>query len=235
MKKNKIYLILLMLIISSFSSLAITEFGDFIRDEEIQLLQVCASCTFNNISSIKAPNSTIIIRDVEMQRQNSNYNYTLSPQSNLGEYNVCGVGDLDGINTIWCYVFDVTVDGTPNAEEILETNNNLQIIVVFIVVIMIFLIFGYFNDAIGLKGITYRLLGYSVAFIELITLLLIIYLTELEQPITNILKINFYMIFVLVGGISLIALWLFVFRLVNVADDPEDNRGDELDRKWRNR
>jgi len=111
---------------------AIDNLGIFKLSEEIQLLQVCASCTFNNISLVQSPNSTIILSDAIMQKQGINYNYTLAGTTNTGIYDVCGVGDLDGTNTVWCYTFEVTKDGTAK-----NTNTGLYIVLVIFTVLFI--------------------------------------------------------------------------------------------------
>lgn len=83
----------------------------FKQGEEISLVQTCSNCTYNNITTITAPNSTIIVTNQEMTKDGVSYNYTLVAQENVGTYVVCGVGDLNTKNTVWCYDFEVTSDG----------------------------------------------------------------------------------------------------------------------------
>jgi hypothetical protein len=109
MKKAIIILILLYMVQVSYAS--IESLGVFQKDSEIELIQTCANCTFVNITTITAPNSTIILTDTTMIKNGLRYNYTLPGQSNIGTYSVCGVGDLDKVYTVWCFDFKVTQDG----------------------------------------------------------------------------------------------------------------------------
>lgn len=88
--------------------------GTFEKDRCINLLQTCANCTFVNITSVKYPNSSILLGNVEMTKQGTEYNFTICNASVLGDYIVNGVGDVDGVNTVWAYDFKVTMDGYEN-------------------------------------------------------------------------------------------------------------------------
>lgn len=89
--------------------------GTFKQGNSINLIQTCATCTFNNITSVLNPDSTQVIGEFEMTKVGSVYNLTLSSGNAtvLGNYIVNGVGDLDGTNTVWNYDFDLTADGKP--------------------------------------------------------------------------------------------------------------------------
>ncbi len=110
MKKTIILTLALILLLPVVFS-SIERLGTFKINDPIELVQICANCTFVNISSITAPNSSIILTDVEMTKSGVRFNYTLTPQQSLGDYQVCGHGDLDGENTVWCFSFDITTAG----------------------------------------------------------------------------------------------------------------------------
>ena len=111
--KKILLTIILGIFIISLASAEIQTLGTFKRGEDINLIQTCASCTFNNITSILSPNSTEIIGNFQMTKTGSVYNFTLSSGnvSFLGTYIVNGIGDLDGTNTVWNYDFEVTTTG----------------------------------------------------------------------------------------------------------------------------
>ncbi len=115
--------------------------GTFEQDEEINLIQLCANCTFNNITSVTSPNSTELIANVVMTKIGTNYNYTFLKNNTgeLGSYNVNGFGDPNGVNEIWAYTFDVTQNGT-----VLETSESLIFILLTVAVFIFFLISFYF-------------------------------------------------------------------------------------------
>lgn len=114
MKKILLTLILGMFLIN-FASAEIQTLGTFKQGEDISLIQTCASCTFNNITSVLSPISRELIGNFEMTRTGSIYNFTLSSGNitAMGEYLVNGIGDLGGTNTVWNYNFFITADGNP--------------------------------------------------------------------------------------------------------------------------
>lgn len=70
----------------------------------IGLIQTCATCTFNNLTSFTyVPSSDEIVSNVVMTRDGSEYNYTIAGQTRKGEYLACGVGDIDGSDRTWCF------------------------------------------------------------------------------------------------------------------------------------
>ena len=114
MKKILLNLIFVFLLVS-FASAQIETLGTFKLGDDINLIQTCATCTFNNITSVLDPNGVQIIGEFDMTRVISVYNFTLTSGNVtlLGKYIVNGIGDLDGTNTIWNYDFDLTADGRP--------------------------------------------------------------------------------------------------------------------------
>ena len=107
---NKILLTLILgMFLISFVSAEIQTLGIFNQGQEINLIQTCGSCTFNNITSIYSPEGNNLISNMEMTKDGTIFNYTLNGYltTSIGTYIVNGVGDLDGTNTIWNYSFEV--------------------------------------------------------------------------------------------------------------------------------
>jgi hypothetical protein len=108
---KKIFLIgLMMLFLASFVS-AEPLFGTFQENTCINLLQTCASCSFNNITIITDPAGNTLIKDQEMTREGFKYNYTFCNTSLTGIYQVNGIGDPNATNTIWRYDLAVNPSG----------------------------------------------------------------------------------------------------------------------------
>ncbi len=128
----------------SFASAEIQTLGTFKQGDSINLVQVCATCTFNNITSVNNPNSFQIVGEQVMTKVGSVYNFTLSftNTSVLGEYIVTGIGDLDGVNTIWTYNFFITADGDPFEA---FPNEFVVIALAFLLIVV-----GLFNDRLNL-------------------------------------------------------------------------------------
>lgn len=112
MKKLMLCLILGIFLVS-FTSAQIQTLGTFKLGDDINLEQHCASCTFVNITSVTAPNSTQVIGNFPMTKTGSVYNFTLISGNitQVGEYIVNTIGDLDGTNTVSPFNFFVTKSG----------------------------------------------------------------------------------------------------------------------------
>lgn len=132
MKKHFFLFLTLSIFLLNLASAAQETLGYFEVEEDVTLIQLCADCTYNNITSIIAPNGTIILSNVAMSQSGSDFTYTLSSSylSDFGQYNVNGLGDLGGTPTVWAYEFHITPNGEP-----LKGDN-------FIIFVYIFYILG---------------------------------------------------------------------------------------------
>ena len=139
MKKIMLFLFLGLFFLS-FVSAEIQTLGTFKLGDDINLIQTCASCTFNNITSVLSPNSNELIGNFPMTKTGSVYNFTLSSgnTSTIGEYIVNGIGDLDGIDTVWNYNFFVTPTGFT-----FETSDSILFVIILIGTFILFLGFLY--------------------------------------------------------------------------------------------
>jgi len=89
--------------------------GVFKQDTNISLVQSCNNCTYCNISKIIGPESGILLMNLEMTKDETSYNYTLSEiyVDSIGKYcwfYDCG-NDLDKATGKIC--FDITSNGKP--------------------------------------------------------------------------------------------------------------------------
>jgi len=119
--------------------------GTFKQGERINLIQTCATCTYNNITTIQLGNGTLITLNSLMEKDGSFFNLTLSPQQTvaLGDYKINGIGDLEGVNTIWTYSLQVTPSGNSGSDNI--------VFFIFIIVLLYAITFaGFFGKNIPL-------------------------------------------------------------------------------------
>ena len=132
--KKKIWFFLFILIIGLNSVLAQqTSLGNVEIGDDANLIQLCADCTYNNITSIIAPNGSTILSETAMTQDGIEFNYTLSSSSAdlFGEYKVNGHGDLNGTDTVWSYNFFVT----PNGEDLKGDNFSIFLYLAFILIL----------------------------------------------------------------------------------------------------
>lgn len=127
MKKIILGIFMAMLLISCVSA-AFTSLGTFAQDDPVTIRQLCASCSYNNISSIIYPNGTQILNETPMTKNGVEYLYVFNWTTAEGEYKLNGFGDLDGVKTVWAYSFEVTGTGSP-------VNNNYPFVLGLIILI----------------------------------------------------------------------------------------------------
>ena len=111
---NKFYLafaLAFLLILPMISAAEQQTLGTFKQNTCINLIQTCSNCTYVNISSVNYPNGAVALGLTAMANSGIEYNYTYCKTSQIGEYNVYGYGDLDGVNSVWSYNFNITPSG----------------------------------------------------------------------------------------------------------------------------
>jgi len=98
------------------SGLVTSEVNDYAsvkHNECVLLKQVCASCSFVNVS-LTYPNSTLVLSNVPMvDSGGALWTYEFCNTTQLGRYDINGVGDLEGTNTGFDVLyFEVTPSGS---------------------------------------------------------------------------------------------------------------------------
>jgi len=138
---KKIILTLLFgIFLISFASA--TTLGTFKSGDCVNLIQTCSDCTYNNISNVLYPNSSVAIYNVAMERDDTYYNYTFCNTSTLGIYIVNGYGNLGGVKTNWNYDFGITRSGG-----VIEggASNILIMAIIFMLIVGALCLFGFFR------------------------------------------------------------------------------------------
>jgi hypothetical protein len=90
----------------------VSSLGTIKQGSCIEIPQVCASCTYVNYS-VQYPNKSIAISNQAMTPNGAGlWTYNFCNTSQLGRYDVTGLGDLNGVDTgfsvLW---FEVSTDG----------------------------------------------------------------------------------------------------------------------------
>ena len=85
--------------------------GTFKQHDCIRVVQTCSNCTYNNITTILYPNSSVAASNLVMTRSGTEYNTSFCNTRLNGEYIVNGYGNPDGVKTVWGYTFTVTPSG----------------------------------------------------------------------------------------------------------------------------
>lgn len=111
MNKKIILTLVMSIFLISLVSGAISNLGTFEDGECIDLPQTCDDCSYNNITKILFPNNSLALENVQMDKDDTFYNYTFCNTESIGFYKVNGFGDPSGVKTTWNYVFEVTQTG----------------------------------------------------------------------------------------------------------------------------
>lgn len=120
----------------------------------INLIQTCDNCTYNNITSIFYPQSNTFINKSEtsMEKSGTLYNYSFY-LNQTGTYVVTGHGDDNGTDTAWILTFKV--------------GNDLSIGAFFVILIIAFVIsfIGLYtrNEYFAILG------GFAIGYLALFT------------------------------------------------------------------
>ena len=113
MKKYLLTILIMALIIPS--CLAVVEtLGTYKQGNCIPLIQICTTCSYNNISSVYFANyggEEVLSVETIMTRAGSKYTYNFCNATNIGRYIVTGHGDLAGADSPWNYDFFVSTTG----------------------------------------------------------------------------------------------------------------------------
>ncbi len=214
MNKKILLVLMLGIVLISFASATIQTLGTFQQGEDVNLIQTCASCTYNNITSILSPNSSELIGNFEMTQTGSVYNFTLDGgnTTRLGEYIVNGLGDIDGTDTVWNYNFFITPTG-----QTLDNSQSLLILGLIVILILVTCAFLFAGYKIEYRPTKIFLIAMGVLFLMVTTGVAVSMIKELILVGSTFsgIFVNIYrlmLILVSAGGIGLI-LYIIVMSL----------------------
>ena len=112
--KRLLFIMTIMLCLTIVSG-AEGELGIYKAGECIDLVQLCSTCTYNNLTSViikddKGNNTRIEIWE-NMEKRGVEFNYTYCNTNQTGTYNINGHGDIQGTDTVWAYKLKITPSG----------------------------------------------------------------------------------------------------------------------------
>jgi len=144
MKTQTKKVILLQIVIFLFLIPSVTAIlGTFEKESNVDLIQTCNNCTYCNLTSIKFPNGSNIVNNVEMDQDGTYFNYLLIKNytEEVGTYIYCyDCGNTDEKAT-GCIDFDVTLSGAKTPEGV-----SYVLVGIIIVLFGISCIFLYLSD-----------------------------------------------------------------------------------------
>ena len=215
MKFSYVMFIFLFIVVGTgLVSGVIENLGTYKQGESVDLLQICNNCTFNNISSIVYPNSTIIVEDKNMTSKDTiRYNYTLDGlfTGASGTYIVNGFGDLDGKTTVWSYTFDINPQGIEPSDQRTESITR-SVYFIFGIALILFVAFLFTRQSVPVKwtffiaSVIFFVMGFNVLSISMADEVVN---PNLESFFDGFTGIAFYFYWFSAG--LLIIMWFFTF------------------------
>ena len=215
MKKIILFLFLGIFLISLVSPVQ-QSLGTFKSGGCVNLIQICDNCSYNNISTILYPNSSVVASNLTMNKDDTYYNYSFCNTSTLGNYIVNGYGDLDGVKTTWSYDFEITPSGRGSPTSGESTIFIVSLASMFLICILFFLISNSF------KGNTAAVSGSKEARFVFIALSFVVGVIAVLYSIVSLMEIfwgfdkiiSSYSNFLYI--ILAILFILFIFILINI-------------------
>lgn len=165
MKKVFLTLILGMFLVSLTSA---TSIGTFEQNQDVELYQTCNNCSYCNFTTIKYPNSSEIVTDVETIQRGTYYYYDLDGgnTSVLGTYVYCYDCGNDVEKDTGCINFIITGNGKENPDGVV-----IVVFSIFFLLLLIYLIFflfegiGHFKNLdFDIRDLSYNWGGYFALF-----------------------------------------------------------------------
>lgn len=208
---KKILLLFALIFLIGISSAEIQLLGTFKQDNPVILYQICDNCSYVNISSIVYPNLSIILSEIPMVKNGVTYSYELNGSFThlLGNYIVCGYGDLNSIQTTWCYNFLINPAGRTDPPGAVQVFFFITFLIIIGAFIFLFIYsFGHFLkkdfDLIDLS------FDFGIYFV------MVAYYILQQQYFANPLIDDITYIFVYVGAFThvLISLIFFIVNMI---------------------
>ena len=209
MKKLLTFMVL-GIVFLSLASATVQTLGTFKQGSEVELIQSCADCSYINITSVIYPNSSRALGEVQMVQEGSLWTYSFSNTEELGKYIVCGIGDLEGVNTVWCY--DFYISSTGKTESIFTGLVSTIFFISILAITFLFFILGFkFSDYNGMGAVA--LFFYGIGFLFVLYSLFLGYVFAGELGMINQAGLQLTMFKIVGTFIGLLIIGFVIYSL----------------------
>lgn len=195
----QVFTLVMFFIVIPLSVAQVQTLGTFAVDSDINLSQVCATCTYVNLQKVKFPDSSESYINTNMTKQGFTYYYTFSDTSQYGQYIVTTCGDLSG--TLQCANYDFFV--TSNGEEFSSSQALVLIPLMGLVALLFAIGFTFSKEKWKMKSFFY--LSAVLATVLLINSMLIMFSTSASLQlmgqtalILSITVLSVYVLYVMI-------------------------------------
>lgn len=185
--------------------------GTFTVNQDINLSQVCATCTYVNLQKVKLPDSSEIFINTNMTKEGQTYYYTFSNTAQLGQYIVTTCGDLAG--QLQCTNYDLYV--TSNGQSFSSSQSLALLPIVALIAILFAIGYTFSREKWKMKSFFY--LASLLATVILINSTLIMFSTSTSLQSMGEMALILGLVIFLVY-----TLYIFVYYLIEIFNQIKD-------------
>ncbi len=172
-------LVLVLLFCVSLPNLSAQSIGTFKQQDNIQLYQTCNNCTYCNFTTIKYPNGTTILSNVETTQDDTYFYFDLlnGNTTEIGTYKYCYKCGNSAESVTGCIDFEVTPQGyeVTTSQGIIYAIGGLFVFMLFLISLYFSITLPWKNETSGEKGMLYieykKYLKFVMSFVTYLTLM----------------------------------------------------------------
>ena len=218
----KLNIIIILLLITSVSLVIAEEttIGTKKLNDCIDLIQSCADCTYVNFSSYTMPNGTRKLTEWSATKDGTTFTYNNCNLTNqLGTWIIDGHGDLEGVDTVFTYTYDVTPTGNP-------TPGGMPMFQMGVIII----IFGtacfllYLSSA--MNEVAFKIFFLFTSLVFLAATMITSYMISMDGNVVGATNATTLSLFVVLGVILfIIFIYILIRQTINALDLFKINKG----------
>jgi len=178
--------------------------------------------TFSCNISITYPSGAEYVSDQVMTYNPSYFNYTLNETTTEGKYYslmYCTDGTNNGYST---FFFNINKRGND------DEYNMIGLFIGFLILIVFFIVMGYVEEFWVMRWVSY-----SLAFIQLIFTVGVMYIDNVGGIISSLLKVNFYSMALIGFGLLMVKMFFNSIMLADPGNEGEEDKWNTGKSKWK--
>ena len=220
MVRKGILFLLVVITLSSLVFAAETDIGTKKQNTCIDLIQTCADCSYVNFSSYTLPNGTRIVTEWEGVKSGPTFTYNDCNIANqTGTYIIDGHGDIEGVDTVFTYTYEVTPTGNPTPEGMPMFQMGLILVIFGTSCFLLYLSF-----VMGEVG--FKIFFMVTSFIFLLATMLTAYMVSMDGNVTSTTNATTLGLVIVLGMILVIIFFYILIRqTISVLDSFKINKG----------
>ena len=205
----------MLLVVTSLSFVVATEtdIGTKKLNNCIDLIQICADCTYVNFTSYTMPNGTRTVIEAAGVKNGVSFTYNdCNITNSVGKWLIDGHGDLGGVDTVFTYTYDVTTTGNPTPEGMPMFQMGVIIIIFGVACFLLYL-----SSAMG--EVAFKVFFLITSLVFLMATMLTAYMISADGNVATATNATTLGLVTVLGVILfLIFIYIMIRQTINVLD-----------------